>query len=87
MRKLNEELKEYHEHKDALIRKHGKENEQGQFGLDANEDREAFMKFLEELAPLNQLGFDIDVMKITYDDLPEIIAPDTIFKLEFMIED
>ena len=50
-------------------------------GLDINEDRESFMQVLEELTPLNQLEFDVDVMKITYDDLPEIITPETIAKI------
>ena len=87
LRKLNDELKEYREQKDNLIRKYGKENEDGQIGIDMNADREAFAKFVEELTPINQLEFEIDIMKISYDDLPETITPETIFGLEFMIEE
>jgi hypothetical protein len=85
IRKLNEELKEYHEQKDNLIRQYGTQDGD-QISLDIN-NREAFAQFLAGLEPINKLEFEIDIMKITYDDLPDIITPETILKLELMLED
>ena len=83
LRKYNDELKEYFEQKNELVRKYGKEVD-GQYIIEESSDN--FKQFLEEIRPLANAEIDIDTMKVTYDELPETISPEALLGLEFMIE-
>jgi len=85
LRKLNEELKEFLETRDELIKKYGEVTEDGMITLKI--DSENFSKYIQEIEPIGQMKFNVDLVKITYDDLPETITPEQVLALDFMIEE
>ena len=58
LRKLQEEIQDCENQKNELIKKYGKENEDGSISI-SQDDKEASQKFFSEFGPI--LNFEIDV--------------------------
>lgn len=80
LKKIDEELIEYSNERDSLIRKYSED------GTTMDKSNPKWDEFVEEFNSISSVETSIDINTITEDDLPENCSPAECLALEFMIE-
>ena len=80
LKKIDEELTEYSNERDSLIRKYSED------GTTMDKSNPKWDEFVEEFNSISSVETSIDINTITEDDLPENCSPAECLALEFMIE-
>ena len=80
LKKIDEELTEYSNERDSLIRKYSED------GTTMDKSNPKWDEFVEEFNSISSVETSMDINTITEDDLPENCSPAECLALEFMIE-
>ena len=80
LKKIDEELTEYNNERDSLIRKYSED------GTSMDKSNPKWDEFVVEFNSISSVETSMDINTITEDDLPENCSPAECLALEFMIE-
>lgn len=75
LRKLQEEIQDCENQKNELIKKYGKENEDGSISI-SQDDKEASQKFFAEFGPILNFEIDVELPLMSEDDFAALYDVD-----------
>lgn len=90
-RKIKEALTEYVEKESELFEKYGtpekNENgeETGRIIINANDPK--CREFVEEITPLANIEHEVEIMKLSYEEVMDVLTGDEMLAIEWMLED
>lgn len=86
IRKLSDEVPEYENMRDDLIKKYGTEDEEGKVGIRIGS--EEYQKFSEEIEQYDKMEFDINIIMVKPEDLESSdLTAKEMLGMSFMIDE
>ena len=83
VRRLTDAAQEFMTARDSLLREYGREEEDGTVKLKINTD--AFFEFAKRIEPLTGISYDVEITKITQDEIPDDITGTEILNVIWMV--
>lgn len=86
---LSECLTEYEVFRNDLIEKYGGiiRGENGETVVGIKRDSDAFQIFCDEMAPLNEIEHEVDLMSVKYEEVIGRLTGEEILSIDWMLED
>lgn len=81
LKKMDEELKEYSEERDSLIRKYSED------GTTMDKSNPNWNEFVVEFSAISSVEASIEVNTISESDLPDNCSPEMCLAIDFMLEE